>query len=73
MRLNKSTFGKILLSDVDIQEINIVNHTKMIFTVLRRKISSIYLGENECGLFLNAHMNDAIEYIEFTDRLDVLP
>lgn len=75
MRLYRPTSGKILLNGIDIQEIDIVDYTKMLSAVFQDdKLLAFSLRENVCGLVRNdAKLNDVIEKIKFTDRLDALP
>jgi len=74
MRLYKPTLGKILLNGVDIQDIDIVDYTRMISAVFQDdKLFAFSLRENVCGSDRNdIKLMEAIEKIKFTDRLNAL-
>jgi ATP-binding cassette subfamily B protein/ATP-binding cassette subfamily C protein len=74
MRLYKPTSGKILLNGVDIQEIDIVDYTKMISAVFQDdKLLAFSLRENVCGYDRNdTKLMDVIEKINFADRIHAL-
>ena len=75
MRLYKPTSGKILLNGVDVQEIDIVDYTKMISAVFQDdKLLAFSLRENVCGCDRNdTKLMGVIEKIKFADRLNALP